>query len=686
MSQTKKFILDIAPIARLPFAKQQFYSYLFDKDLPGGTLVMIPLFNRETQGIVLRSKPYVKTQENYELKNISKVLVEKFLTTRQLLLANQIAKYYLNSLGVVLKYFMPMRVTARAATQPTTYNLRQTNNEIVLTAEQQSAIQQITQEISPLENRPSNFLLHGPASSGKTEIYIHSILELRRKNPRQQFLILLPELTLAPQAFERYSVYFPAHEIVILHSKLGKGEFYQKWQQIQTGQAKIIIATRMGIFAPFQKLGAIFVDEEQDMSFKQWDANPRFDARLGAEFLAKNHQAKLVFGTATPRIETFHKTVTKKFSLLTLPNLPPQIVGRKKTTPDIEIVDMRKEKWTDFAGTKKPNHSLLSMRLQEEISYALSQKLQIILFVNHQGLSTFSVCEHCKTVLKCSQCDRAMVQGQNDHFKCLHCNFTLDASPACKSCKSKIFKNIGIGTQAVEKEIKKLFGKISVTRLDSAIAKKPGAIKEVYADFMQGEIDILIGTQMITKGWDNPRVGLVAIIDSDSLFSSPDYLTDERAYSNIMQVAGRTGRVGNPYPGHVIIQTFNPNQPTFSFITSRNYPAFYAKEISQREALSYPPLGQIIKLSFKDEDKKKVEKNTLAVYEKISHILLAEKGISLTEPSNPLVSKIRGKFIKQMILKIKKNPELQTLPPELLKILGSLGNSWSIDVDPISIA
>jgi primosomal protein N' (replication factor Y) len=690
-----KFIVDVAPIARLPLSRQQFFSYLSDNDLPAGSLVSIPLFNREIQGVVLDSRPDTERDNGYKLKNVSAVLEENFLTKGQLMLAQQLSSHYLTSLGVVLKHFLPKRVTARSTTQHTIYKI-QKEAKITLTQEQINTVNTISETKKLMPKKLNAYLLHGPASSGKTEVYIHSILKLKEKNPDKQFLILLPELTLTPQALERYGAYFDKKEIALLHSKLGKGEFYQTWKRIATGEAKIIIATRIGIFAPFQDLGAIFVDEEQDMSFKQWDMNPRYDARQGGEFLAENFNAPIVFGSATPRIESYYKTTTGEYTLLKLPTLPESIMGRAKTTPDIEVVDMRKETWTDFAGKKTPNHSLLSMRLQAEISYALSQKLQTILFVNHQGMSTFSVCSNCKAVLKCPKCERALIYNESGGYNCLHCNFKESIVPSCKACGSLTFQNIGIGTQLVEKEVKKLFGSARISRLDSTSAKKPGALNEIFENFAQGNIDVLIGTQMITKGWDNPRVELVAIIDSDSLFTNPDFLTDEKAFANILQVAGRTGRVGTPYPGHVIIQTFDPLRRILQKIATRDSKSFYEKEIELREDLRLPPFGKLIKLSFKDAEKTKVEKEVQAVYEKISEILSNTKGISATAPYDPLISKIRGKFIQQIILKTGtgKNslPEANALqseavwPAELIKILSSLSTNWSIDVDPIQIA
>ncbi|MEI7891335.1 MAG: primosomal protein N' [bacterium] len=679
--EKQAYILNIAPIARLPLSKQQFFSYLCEQEVSMGALVLVPLFHREVQGVVLDCAPYAKKDQDYELKKITKVLAENFLTAKQILLAQQISTHYLTSLGVVLKHFLPKQVTARG-NQNATYKTQ--NTKVVLTAEQESAVSAISNNDCNLKTENCKFLLYGPASSGKTEIYIHTILKMQEKDASLQFLILLPELTLTPQALQRYGVYFGKNELVILHSKLGKGEFYRAWQKIANGRARVIIATRIGVFAPFANLGAIFVDEEQDMSFKQWDASPRYDARKVATMLAENHQAKIVFGSATPRIESLYQTTIGKLKLVQIPLLPPEIMGRKKTVADIEIVDMRKEKWTDFAGKKKPNHSLLSIRLQDEISYALSQKMQTILFVNHQGLSTFSVCSSCKAVLKCPKCERALIENEDGIFQCLHCNFKETHAPSCKTCHSKTFSNVGIGTQLVEREIKKLFGNVKTARLDSAATKKAGALENIFNDFSTGKIDILIGTQMITKGWDNPNVILVAVIDSDSLFSSPDYLTDERAYINIMQIAGRTGRVGSRYTGHIILQTFNPGQKIFEAITSRNYSSFYQKEINSRSALKYPPLGSFIKLSFKNESEEKVLKETANVYAKISNLISQNNNISITEPSKPMISKIRGKFIMQMLLK---NKQAQApFPEEIESQIKALKSDWIVDVDPINIA
>ncbi|MEI8343428.1 MAG: primosomal protein N' [Candidatus Moraniibacteriota bacterium] len=685
----EKFLIDVIPIVRIPLSRQQFFSYVFDRPLPTGTLVLIPLFQRNIEGIVVEWRPMVEHVGGFQLKKISGVVEENFLTTQQLQLAEKISNYYLTSLGTVLRHFIVKRVQARNV-KLETRNLERENKKISLTQEQRATVNLIIAiETGVLRStlHAQRFLLFGPASSGKTEVYLHSIIKLKEQDQTKQFLILLPELTLAPQAMQRYSAYFPIEEIVLLHSKISKGDLYQGWQKIKSGQAKIIIGTRSALFSPFQNLGLVVVDEQQDMAYKQWDMNPRYDARKCAQFLSELFSCPLILGTSTPLIETYYQTTVDKIKLLELPKLQlPKNDSYRIPATSYQLVDMRKEKWTDYAGKKRPNLSLLSLSLQSEISYALSHKLQTILFVNHQGMSNFSICSSCKTVLRCPKCDSALVYENSGEYKCLHCKYSSGAFPNCSSCKGIEFKNIGIGTQLVEREIKKLFPGANTRRLDGAASKIAGTKDQIFQDFAAKKIDILIGTQMIVKGWDNPNVGLVAIIDGDSLFTTPDFLTDERAYSNIMQAAGRTGRTGAIYPGRVVIQTYHPDKKIYNFITNQDYNSFYQTQIKERKVLNYPPFGKIIKISIKNEDKIKVEKNALVFYKKISKLISPYPEISLTEPSNPLVSKIRTKFIQQMILKVKTDSNQTSLPIELIKLLATLPTDWAIDVDPVSIA
>ena len=318
-AENNKYLIDVVPLTKIPMSSHQSFSYLSDVEIPSGTLVSIPLFHRSVEGIALSTKNDFERLGNIELKKVEKIIAENFLSDSQIELAKFISDYYISPLGVVMKGFVPKRMKSRKAPSPV---LRTSSSEgrgenIVLTKEQKDAVKKIANYKLPI----TNYLLFGPAGSGKTEVYINSIIELRKINKNYQFLILLPEKTLTPQAMERYGAYFSSEEIVVLSSNISKGQFYSNWEKIQSGEAKIILGTRMAVFAPFKKLGLIVIDEEQDMSFKQWDMNPRYDARTVAEKLAEIHQAKIVRGSATPSIESYFRTLKNDLKLLLLPTL-----------------------------------------------------------------------------------------------------------------------------------------------------------------------------------------------------------------------------------------------------------------------------------------------------------------------------------------------------------------------------
>ncbi len=668
---SEKFIIDVIPLTRISMARQQYFSYEWSQKLPPGTLVSIPLFRRILNGVVIKSRSDFHRLGNIKLKKISKVLEENFLSEKQMELAEFISNYYLSPIGVVLKFFVPKRARPHNP-QLTTNNLQQ--KKIKLTKEQQEAVDEISENNLKFKIKNSKFLLFGPASSGKTEIYIHSIKEIKNKNTDAQFLVLLPEIMLAPQAIERYGAHFKPEEIAVLHSKITKGEFYQNWQKIKSGEAKITIGTRMAVFAPFKNLKLITIDEEQDISFKQWDMNPRYDSRKVAEKLAKMHNAKLVLGSATPSIETYYRAINGEYKLLKLPRLKIQDTRCKIQDTNIEIVDMRKERWAK-------NYSPLSKMLQSEIEKVFKNKSQIILFINRQGTSAFSICEVCKNVLRCPRCDRALVYDASGTHKCLHCNYETGIFTTCPKCKGMVFRNIGLGTQKIEKEAVKMFAGATVKRADSQTMKKPKEQEKLYENFSRGKIDILIGTQQIIKGWDLPAVELVGIIDADNLLSIPDFKTDERAFQNIVQAAGRAARVGQNRPGKVIIQTYNPENFVIKAAAEMNYEKFHEKEIEERKALNLPPFSHLIKLVLKSHYKEKAEKEAKKLFFEIEKLAKEVRNIKISEPQDPLVSQVRGKFRKQIIIKFQE----EVIPRDLRRILAKLGSDWIIDVDPISI-
>jgi len=662
--EKEKNIIDVVPIARISLSRNQSFSYLSDHRLAVGTLVSVPLFRRKVSGIVTGHRPDFERLGNIELKKIDAVVAEDFLTEKQLALAGFISEHYLAPLGVVLKSFVPKMIKERKNKKE--IEEKKPAGNIKLTKEQKQAVDAITKN-------NAKFLLLGPASSGKTEVYIHAIKKIKKRNKELQFLILLPELTLTPQAIERYGEHFDPDETVVMHSQIPKGRFYSDWQKIKSGQAKIIIGSRMSVFAPFQKLGLIVIDEEQDMSFKQWDMNPRYDARAAGEKLADLHGCALVSGSATPRVETYYKTLAEKYKLLELPILKLPAADYQMLNTHIELVDMKKERWVK-------NYSPISKKLQAEIAYALKNKLQTILFINRQGMSSFSICTGCKTVLKCPKCERALIYDKAGLYKCVHCTYQSPVTPECSKCKGLSFTNIGLGTQKIEREIIGLFPGARVARADNQSMQVPGAQAKLYDNFKNGQIDILVGTQMISKGWDLPNMALVGIIDADGMLGIPDFTSEEKAYQSIIQVAGRVSRPGAKFPGQVLIQTFNPEQRFFKMLVAGKPSDFYDKELRDRKSLSLPPFGKLIKLTYQDHNLKKAAAEADKTYALLEE--KADQDVKISEPQDAFLSNIRGRFRKQILIKIKKTGEI---PQKIKSILVALPTGWIIDVDPISI-
>lgn len=676
----EKFIIDVVPLTKIPLTTHQSFSYLSDVKIPTGTLVLIPLFRRSVEGIVVGIRKDFERLGNIELKKINKIISENFLDGKQLEIAKFISDYYLSPLGVVMKNFVPKRTKSR---KYQVSSIKYKKPSIELTKAQKEAVNEISPKAKSQKLKTKNYLLFGPAGSGKTEVYIHSILELKKQSKNFQFLILIPEKTLTPQATERYGAYFKPEETTIISSNISKGQFYSSWQKIKSGEVKIIIGTRMAVFAPFKNLGLIVIDEEQDMSFKQWDMNPRYDARKVAEKLAEIHKCKIVRGSATPSIESYYRALSKDFKLLKLPKLEVESikynVSSMKTKekihntsyiiPNTTVVDMKKERWTR-------NYSCISKKLKSEIEYALKNNQQIILFINRQGMSSFSVCEACKTVLKCPKCDRALIYEKGGFYGCNHCSYKTGIFPKCARCGGIIFKNVGLGTQKVEKEILNLFPSAKIIVADTASSKTKAFAEKIYDTFSKGEADILIGTQMISKGWDLPRVSLVGIIDADNLLSFPDFSAEEKAFQIISQLSGRVNRPGAKYKGEVVIQTFNPENKIIQLVAENNFQGFFEKIIEERKGLNLPPFGKIIKLVFQDFNFQKVEKEVLEIFEIFEKI----PKIKISEPHTPLLPKIRGRYRKQMIIKFQNK-----IPIKLEKEIKKLGSGWIIDRDPVSI-
>ncbi|PID52452.1 MAG: primosomal protein N' [Candidatus Moraniibacteriota bacterium] len=643
-----QFLISVAPLTRITLLRDQSFFYTFSRPLAPGTHVEIPIGKRNVQGIVTKNTKDFPRESTFEIKKIKMVIEEKFLTKEQLQLAFFISKKYYCPLGVVLKHFTPQKIGTRRE-QPVSQ--KTSLKKIITTNTQESFIEKF------LYTDDKKFFFHATRQSEK----VSTLFSLAKRNAENstQTLYLLPEIIQTPYFTTFIHQFFPAEEVAILHSKLSKGMFYKKWCDIRSGNIKIIIGTRSALFAPFTNLGAVIVDDAHDISHKQWEHAPLYDVRRVSEELASLHQCVHILTSVTPRtIDFTYRNINHDRKYI-------DYINHQK--PPIEIVDMKKERWDK-------NKSPLSRTLVAHIRNCIKNNKQALLFVNRQGMSAFSICSKCRSVATCPQCTRALIAKNKEKHICIHCNAKFSSSKKCQKCNAPM-EHVGIGTERIQKELKKQILHARIAVVDTSTMGATHAQKKIYDDFLAGNIDVIIGTQMITKDWQTNSIGLTAIIDADHLLSLPDYTTNERAFSFVIQMALRTSH------GKLIVQTFEPENPVLQYAQKYDFNGFHKEESALRKTLKYPPYTTLIKLMHKDTTKKSVEESTEKEYEDLKKILSTKSNVVISEPHFPLVDKVRTKFRKQIIIKI----ENTTLPQELDFHLKTLDTKWSIDIDPVHI-
>lgn len=669
-SQSKKkrvnlWYAEVAPLTALPITGKQLFTYASEVEIFPGALVSVPLMTRTINGVVFAVRIMDDTSRKalpFRVKKINAVIQEGFLTPEQLQLALFISKEYLAPLGRCLVHFAP-HITKQSSLVATTVPMViPSSRPIRITKEQSQAVKALVEETS----KP--VYLFGPASSGKTEVYIRALKKSLKKN--EQGLVLVPEIALIPQEEARYGEAFGRDHIAVLHGQLAPGAFYALWGKIARGEVRIIIGTRQVLFAPFQKLRLIIVDEEQDNAYKQWDMAPRYDGRKVAETLASLHSATLVFGSATPSIERFHKAILGEYRLVRLSSLAiqPRLC--------VETINMRFEK-------KRKYPPAVSDTLLTAIKTTLEKKQQILLFVNRQGTGYFSLCMKCKTILRCPSCERALAYDmQSGKYRCSSCVYRTSVFPACSQCGGMHFSSIGIGTQKVEREIRKHFPAASLDRLDGQSARKnKDARATTFHNFASGKTDILIGTQMTTKGWDLPNVTLIGMIDADSLFSFPDFSTDENAFQHIVQASGRVARIGSVDDGLSLIQTYYPENPTLLKACMRSYEDFYQETIEQRGMMDYPPFARVARIIVEATSEKTVENKARRLIDKLTIVAESYKDIRVSEIQKSTLGKVRGHYRRHIILRCRGS----LFPEPLITVLQSIAKECIVDIDPMSI-
>lgn len=487
-------------------------------------------------------------------------------------------------------------------------------------------------------------LLHGVTGSGKTEIYVQIIQDYLDQG--HQVLFLLPEIALTTQLIQRLSVYF-GEKIGVYHSKFNQNERVEIWNKVLHNDPKefrIILGARSSVFLPFQELGLIIVDEEHEGSFKQYDPSPRYNARDASIVLAQMHQAKVILGTATPSMESYYNAQQGKFGMV---ELSERYKGLK--LPQVLFSDVKRER------RLKNMSSHFSKFLLEEMDQVLKKGEQVILFQNRRGYTPLWSCEICNWTPKCNNCDVSLTYHKHaNHLKCHYCGFTANPVGSCPSCGSNRLNMIGFGTEKIEDELSLIFNDKVIKRLDLDTTRAKNAYEEILNDFDNGLIDILIGTQMVTKGLDFDNVYLVGILDADMLLNRPDFRAYERSYQLMSQVSGRAGRLEKQ--GKVIVQTGDPDHWVLKLIADHDYKGFFDNEIIERQNFNYPPFYKVISLTVKHKNINLVE---LASKELATMLRLTFKE-RVIGPEFPLIQKIKNQYLKEIKLKIERTaPEKQ---------------------------
>lgn len=507
--------------------------------------------------------------------------------------------------------------------------------------QQQKAIFHITNAFN--QNRNEVFLLHGITGSGKTEVYMQVIEEVLKQG--KQAIVLIPEIGLTPQTVGRFLSRF-GNVVGVLHSKLSMGEKYDQWRKAKEGKISIMIGPRSAIFAPFENIGMIIIDEEHETTYKS-DMPPKYHAREVAIKRGSMAKCPVVLGSATPLIESYHKALEGKYTLL---ELNEKAIREAKLT--VNIVDMRNE-------LIEGNKSMLSVELKTHIEAALSRNEQIILFINRRGHSSFISCRKCGYVVKCPSCDITLTyHSNNDKMICHYCGKTENKIQKCPQCQSKYIKEFGIGTQKVENYIKNEFKNAKVLRMDFDTTSRKNESERILKQFDNREADILIGTQMIAKGHHFENVTVVGVIAADLSLYANDFRACERTFQLLTQVTGRTGR-GNKI-GRALIQTYSPEHYSIQCAKDQDYKRFYEHEVKFREMMGYPPFSNIATIIISSDDEEQLIKNAYQIKDLIQE-RIKQNEMEILGPTPANVSKINNSFRWRIIIKSKDYKSLNML-------------------------
>lgn len=515
-----------------------------------------------------------------------------------------------------------------------------------LTDQQKRVMESILNSLN--NNEYKTFLLHGVTGSGKTEIYLQSIEHVI--NQGKEAIVLVPEISLTPQMVKRFKARF-GNLVAVMHSGLSVGEKYDEWRKIQRKEVKVVVGARSAIFAPFENIGIIIIDEEHETTYKQED-HPKYHAREVAKRRAKNYQCPVILGSATPTLESYARALKGNYQMLKL----TERVNQQKM-PEVNIVDMRKE-------LIKGNRSMFSDLLTEKIHDRLDKNEQIVLLLNRRGHSTFIMCRECGQTIKCEQCDISMTYHKNHHtLKCHYCNEQRYTPKVCPSCQSEAIRFFGTGTQKVEEALNIQFPEAKVIRMDVDTTSRKGAHERLLKQFENQEANILLGTQMIAKGLDFENVTLVGVLAADAMLNLPDFRAAEKSFQLLTQVSGRAGR--HQLPGEVVIQTYTPEHYSVEFARTYDYDAFFNREMRLRKQFSYPPYYYLALINISHTNHVRV----IEVANDIVNIMskfLPDRCILMGPTPSPIM-RIKNRFRYQCMVKYKSREDVDLAFQQILK-------------------
>lgn len=578
-------------------------------------------------------KKRVIVLKNEDLSNIKnpdgyKKIVEFFKTNSgkytksELINEHSISQYKLNKL-------IENEVLSIEEESVFRYNDRVYNKDSAktLTIEQENIIREY------INSDDKMFLLKGVTGSGKTEVYMKLVERVLLEE--KSAIILVPEIALTPQMIERFKGRFGVN-VALFHSKLSDGERFDEWFRVKEGKSKVIVGARSAIFLPAKNLGLIIIDEEHENTYKS-EQNPKYQTKEVAEYLSELKGCKVILGSATPSIETYYRALTGEMKLLELNSRVDN-----KPMPPMKVIDMRNE-------LKGGNKSLFSRELFIAIQERLKRKEQIILFLNRRGFSTFVSCRSCGYVFKCDECDISMTYHKNGLLICHYCGKTKREPRECPKCHSKYVKFFGAGTQRVEEEVKKYFNNVRILRMDVDTTRDKHSYERIYNTFKNGEADILIGTQMVSKGLDFKNVTLVGILAADMSINIPDYRAAERTFQIITQVAGRAGR--GDKQGEVLIQTYTPQHYSLQYAVNYDYEGFYEKEFTVRAMMKYPPFGKLLLINGTSKKEELLKNFMHKITMMIKPLVESCLDIEILGPIPCMISKVKENYRWQIVIK-----------------------------------